>query len=652
MGSYFHDISSYFTGDYVDILFRKASTLCGEMVTDPSFQKLSRSFKVICPTSDSERLLIPIYYQMQLGKIRSLLEGPDKNADIAALCIEITNAKLAPTHCRAWAFYYLGLLELNEARIKGALSKLWSGCSDLEDGAQGKKRRGVTKCIKNARSHFSASLSLLGPASDFLTRQALRSLALVTGPEREDEISAASACILVHTSIGCAPRQALYQALSAVKQEEIVDLLGAFDIGFVRFKERENRVLCFLRELKGHVQLGWRFVASTICPTGEILVASLEADDSDSGWTASTTCIFPRVTKNDALSRILYDSSTYDAVVKPLDALILRSQQQLRASGTREKYNDASAKRGWWNERNQIDDELKQLVEDVERNHFDSSCVHRTLFGISESNHHLGPGDSFDSSRSDSSSSKAQGGVSSSRSASTEGSHDSEMESSRGSFPFQPAGGHSQCTFLVLDENLQLFPFEGMPSFQNRPVCRLPSLPFALASLLESSQSPLDPPVVNPANVSYIIDPEANLGKTQERLLPFIEDLTSRYSWSWSGVAGEIPSKDFMEENLTRKEGLLLYCGHGGGQSCFSRIQLEQFVKASESQTVRPCRTSVMLMGCSSGRLESVNRKGSESTAHQPIFFEPEGMALSYLLAGAPCVVGNLWDVTDHDIDR
>ena len=35
-----------------------------------------------------------------------------------------------------------------------------------------------------------------------------------------------------------------------------------------------------------------------------------------------------------------------------------------------------------------------------------------------------------------------------------------------------------------------------------------------------------------------------------------------------------------------------------------------------------------------------------------PLYYEPEGVALSYLCAGAPCVVGNLWDVTDHDIDR
>jgi len=57
-------------------------------------------------------------------------------------------------------------------------------------------------------------------------------------------------------------------------------------------------------------------------------------------------------------------------------------------------------------------------------------------------------------------------------------------------------------------------------------------------------------------------------------------------------------------------------------------------------------------MGCSSGRLVSINRKNSDSLEETPLYYEPEGVALSYLCAGAPCVVGNLWDVTDNDIDR
>ena len=39
-------------------------------------------------------------------------------------------------------------------------------------------------------------------------------------------------------------------------------------------------------------------------------------------------------------------------------------------------------------------------------------------------------------------------------------------------------------------------------------------------------------------------------------------------------------------------------------------------------------------------------------TTFKTMEYEPEGVVTSYLNAGAPCVVGNLWDVSDRDIDR
>lgn len=47
----------------------------------------------------------------------------------------------------------------------------------------------------------------------------------------------------------------------------------------------------------------------------------------------------------------------------------------------------------------------------------------------------------------------------------------------------------------------------------------------------------------------------------------------------------------------------------------------------------------MLLMGCSSGALHSMGQ------------YEPTGMALSYVVSGAPATVANLWDVTDRDID-
>lgn len=51
-------------------------------------------------------------------------------------------------------------------------------------------------------------------------------------------------------------------------------------------------------------------------------------------------------------------------------------------------------------------------------------------------------------------------------------------------------------------------------------------------------------------------------------------------------------------------------------------------------------RAAVLLMGCSSGKLKC---RGS---------YAPEGVPLSYLFAGSPAVIANLWDIGDRDIDR
>lgn len=61
-----------------------------------------------------------------------------------------------------------------------------------------------------------------------------------------------------------------------------------------------------------------------------------------------------------------------------------------------------------------------------------------------------------------------------------------------------------------------------------------------------------------------------------------------------------------------------------------SRHEIEKLDKCS----------ATFLMGCSSG---SLWLKGC---------YIPEGIPLSYLLAGSPAIVATLWDVTDRDIDR
>ena len=73
-----------------------------------------------------------------------------------------------------------------------------------------------------------------------------------------------------------------------------------------------------------------------------------------------------------------------------------------------------------------------------------------------------------------------------------------------------------------------------------------------------------------------------------------------------------------------------VYCGHGGGEAICDAYRIRKFRRLP----------AALLWGCSSGRL----------AAHG--IHEPSGIALSYLCGGARFVVGNLWDVTDKDLDR
>lgn len=208
------------------------------------------------------------------------------------------------------------------------------------------------------------------------------------------------------------------------------------------------------------------------------------------------------------------------------------------------------------------------------------------------------------------------------------------------------------CTILILDEHLHSFPFESMDMLTDMAITRVPSLPFVLAAIMEAkSIYSSNVPIVDPRNVKYVVDPESNLSESASTLGPALTLMASKNGWEWEGVVGEMPSSQFMASALARENGLYLYCGHGGGEKSFSRSQVEEFM-TSENGT-RGCQTPVVLMGCSSGRLQSVNAPKEYSSEHDFIMhYEPEGIALSYLYAGAPCVVGNLWDVTDRDIDR
>ncbi|KAJ8417624.1 hypothetical protein AAFF_G00224670 [Aldrovandia affinis] len=179
---------------------------------------------------------------------------------------------------------------------------------------------------------------------------------------------------------------------------------------------------------------------------------------------------------------------------------------------------------------------------------------------------------------------------------------------------------------LVLDKYLQKLPWENILCLISRTVTRMPSLHFLLGhcALRELEPDCVLNRGVDPQKVFYVLNPDANLKDTEER---FKDWFTSEAAWQ--GVCGTAPSPEQLQEAVATKD-LYIYVGHGAGARFLdSRRLLKQELKAA-----------ALLFGCSSAAL-AVNGE-----------LEGVGVIINYLMAGCPLVLGNLWDVTDRDIDR
>uniref|UniRef100_A0A672VBH9 separase n=1 Tax=Strigops habroptila TaxID=2489341 RepID=A0A672VBH9_STRHB len=184
----------------------------------------------------------------------------------------------------------------------------------------------------------------------------------------------------------------------------------------------------------------------------------------------------------------------------------------------------------------------------------------------------------------------------------------------------------SSSLVLVLDKHLQKLPWESMACLKAVPVTRLPSLRFLLSySLAQKVRAgSVLSRGVNPSSTFYVLNPHSNLKGTEERFRGWFESEPG-----WKGVTGAVPSPEQMQAALLEHD-LYIYAGHGAG----ARFLDGQTISRLE------CRAVTLLFGCSSALLVV---RGS---------LEGSGIILKYIMAGCPFVLGNLWDVTDRDMDR
>ncbi len=413
-----------------------------------------------------------------------------------------------------------------------------------------------------------------------------------------------------------------------------------------------------------------RIIMTALAPTGELLASSIRSFDG---------CLSYKTAK--VKSGQQPKNSFYDEFLKPLDDIICKSHEQLGATGecSRDKSNNRNSKKIWWELRQQLDSALLELLTLFEHMCCNNSGL-QSIFGVNTNSSADTPRrkliSRFEAARNEDRDTYQNRikespsnlkvldlreelisyGFETKRIRKLKKNELVElvMEQRKAIAEDDETVHVTTCDqeeeketiFLILDENLQRFPFENLSCFRGKSVCRMPSLTFMVAMLRQRSFQEC---LVDKEKVSYVIDPESNLAATRDRLHPLIFALSEGCgNGRWRGVVGRLPDGGVMREGFLQRDGLLLYIGHGGGESLLSRSEIAS-LSSEESASIK---SSVILMGCSSGRLESVNRRNSRTTSQLPIHYEPEGIALSYLLAGAPCVVGNLWDVTDGDIDR
>ncbi|KAM7195734.1 Separin [Rhypophila sp. PSN 637] len=207
----------------------------------------------------------------------------------------------------------------------------------------------------------------------------------------------------------------------------------------------------------------------------------------------------------------------------------------------------------------------------------------------------------------------------------------------------EAASSSSVHTILLLDKSLHVFPWESLPCLQNCAVSRMPSLVCLRRLIMEQKdqqqqqqQKGKDRPEGHHVSLSsgtIILNPSGDLKSTQstfETPLSRLPPSNPGNSGGWKKIIARPPSESEFETALSSSE-ILLYFGHGSGA---------QYIRGKTIRKLDRCRATVLLMGCSSAKLSECGD------------FEPYGPAWNYMMAGAPAVVGTLWDVTDRDIDR
>jgi separase len=176
-------------------------------------------------------------------------------------------------------------------------------------------------------------------------------------------------------------------------------------------------------------------------------------------------------------------------------------------------------------------------------------------------------------------------------------------------------------TVLVLGKELHSIPWENIPCLREQSISRVPSV-----SLLVDMLNRYCSLTVEKMRGSFIVNPGGDLQKTEDRFGECLKGLQNDFKWT--GTAGVKPTEDQFKDAL--ESNLFFYVGHGAGTSYIRETTIKNLSRIAPS----------LLLGCSSAALKDNH------------FLDPSGTVFSYMIGGCPMILGNLWDVTDKDIDK
>ena len=193
-----------------------------------------------------------------------------------------------------------------------------------------------------------------------------------------------------------------------------------------------------------------------------------------------------------------------------------------------------------------------------------------------------------------------------------------------------------------------------------QPATRLPTHAFALWHFGRGDGPPAavpsvrretggaDSTILRAGGYRYLVNPGGDLQATQAAVAPAVtwlgaEAATNGGAGAPLGAVGAPPPGGAPELiDWLRGGCVYIYAGHGAGEAFLPRSAVYRAVREGRAADRFNGMCTALLMGCSSGRLAPAPGVGGE----------PDGAALALLTAGAPAVMGNLWDVTDRDCDR